>query len=264
VQERHAIKGIISRHLIVKIGDGEIKFLPSRRLNVSDDVSKIVRYWGERNRKGLNTQKFDSSNFFPPPAAEKWAGSYFLGKFSPPCTTLEYLEDTKELRFKYQNRCRKLSSISEDNGDYIAQQAYGRAHEHAQAMAVLFTIAVDRKAVAITREAWELAQLISEHCVQNVLSSCKQSGDLREYGLRQKTLDILKSDHLKVDNGKFINPRRDGITERDLKRKLNRNIRNNDEFQAQLSVLVSLEKIRLQQEKAGGKDRYRIFLVDDE
>lgn len=263
VQERHAIKGIISRHLIVKIGDGEMKYLPSRRLKVSDDVSKIVRYWGERNRKGLNTQKFDASNFFPPPAAEKWAGSYFLGKFSPPCTTLEYLEDTKDLRFKYQKRCRKLSSISEDNGDYIAQQAYGRAHEHSQAMAVLFTLALDRKAKAITPEAWELAQLISERCVENVLNSCKHVGDLREYGMRKRILDNLNSEHLKVD-GKYLSPLHDGITERDLRRSVHGIIKTNDDFQAQLSVLESLEKIRLQKERAGGKDRYRIFLVNDE
>ena len=263
VQERHAIKGILSRHVIIKVGDGEIKYLPKGRSKVSDDVSGSIRYWGARNRKKLEAQNFLPANYLPPPAAEKWAGSYFLGKFSPPCTTLEYLEDTKDLRFKYQKSCRKLSSISEDNGEYIAQQAYGRAHEHAQAMAVLFTIAVDREAKAITPEAWKLAQLISERCVQNVLSSCKHVGDLREYGMRKRILDNLNSEHLKVD-GKYLNPLRDGITERDLRRSVHGIIKTNEDFQAQLGVLESLEKIRLQQERAGGKDRYRIFLVDDE
>jgi len=122
---------------------------------------------------------------------------------------------------------------------------------------------VDREAKAITPEAWKLAQLISERCVQNVLSSCKHVGDLREYGMRKRILDNLNSEHLKVD-GKYLNPLRDGITERDLRRSVHGIIKTNEDFQAQLGVLESLEKIRLQQERAGGKDRYRIFLVDDE
>lgn len=229
--------------------------------NISPEVASIVRYWGERNRKGLDINKYVAEKFF---RSDTFEGYFLLGLFSPRYTSLAYPADLGELRYKYQIRCRKRANIAEENGDFISQQAYGRAHEHAQALAQLFTVAVNREARAITPEAWTLAQRITEKCIEEIITSCGQAGDLREASLRHKVLQILRSENMHIGKGKYICPRKDGIVRRDLLRKLQGGLKTEEELTTQLNTLAALEQIKIAKEEAGGKERFRIFLLEQE
>lgn len=219
MQEEHATSGLLSRYLHFVGGDGVPKrgFVCDQIISAS--VSSLAKYWTERNRRNLNAESYADDD-----------GGYELGRFSPPVTTIKFGADLEEKRYQLQVRCTRIAQMAEHRGDYLMSQAFGRLHEQAQRLALLFTLAENREATSVSASAWELAVHVAKLSADVILINCEHAGKMDTQKHRERILAFIRS-------------QRDGVGRREIMRKFQSFLKKSADLLDHLDFLIDLGDI---------------------
>jgi hypothetical protein len=237
MQEEHATSGLLSRYLHFVGGDG----VPKRGFVcdqiVSSAVTSLAKYWTDRNRRSLNVESYADDD-----------GCYELGRFTPPVTTIKFDADLEEKRYQLQVRCTRIAQMAEHRGDYLMSQAFGRLHEQAQRLALLFTLAENREATIISSSAWALAVNVAKLSADVILNNCEHAGKMDAQKHREKILAFIRS-------------QRDGVGRREIMRKFQSFLKKSADLLDHLDFLLDLGDIEQTEQEVGNGRRVTIYKV---
>lgn len=219
MQEEHATSGLLSRYLHFVGGDG----VPKRGFVcdqiVSSAVTSLAKYWTDRNRQNLNVESYADGD-----------GGYELGRFTPPVTTINFDAALEEKRYQLQVKCTRIAQMSEHRGDYLVSQAFGRLHEQAQRLSLLFTLAENREATVISASAWALAVHVAQLSADVILNNCEHAGKMDAQKHREKIVAFIRS-------------QRDGVGRREIMRKFQSFLKKSADLLDHLDFLQDLGDI---------------------
>ena len=235
MQEEHATSGLLSRYLHFVGGDG----VPKRGFVcdqiVSSAVTSLAKYWTDRNRRNLNVESYADDD-----------GGHELGRFTPPVTTIKFDAALEEKRYQLQVKCTRIAQMSEHRGDYLMSQAFGRLHEQAQRLALLFTLAENREASVISASAWALAVHVAQLSADVILNNCEHAGKMDAQKHREKILSFIRS-------------QRDGVGRREIMRKFQSFLKKSADLLDHLDFLLDLGDIEQITTEVGNGRKVTIY-----
>ncbi|NDB69751.1 MAG: hypothetical protein EB015_17455, partial [Methylocystaceae bacterium] len=173
-------------------------------------------------------------------------GGYELGRFTPPVTTIKFDADLEEERYQLQVRCTRTAQMAEHRGDFLISQAFGRLHEQAQRLALLFTLAENREAAVISASAWKLAVHVAKLSADVILNNCEHAGKMDAQKHREKILSFIRS-------------QKNGVGRREIMRKFQSFLKKSADLLDHLDFLILLGDVEETEQEVGNGRKATIY-----